>query len=46
MATHFEIDDNFIAEQNKAAKSWVEEDYEYLGRQLKRRGRDIEDLTA
>ena len=46
MATHFEIDDNFIAEQNKAAKSWVEEDYEHLGRQLRRRGRDIEDLTA
>ncbi len=46
MATHFEIDDNFIAEQNKAAKGWVEEDYEHLARQLKRRGRDIEELTA
>ncbi|HEX8117830.1 MAG TPA: TIM barrel protein, partial [Pyrinomonadaceae bacterium] len=46
MATHFEIDDNFIAEQNKKAKSWVEEDYEHLGLQLRRRGRDIEDLTA
>lgn len=46
MATHFEIDDDFIAEQNKAAKSWVEEDYEFLGKQLRRRGRDIEELTA
>src|SRR5918992_140488 len=46
MATHFEIDDNFIAEQNKAARDWVEEDYEHLGKQLRRRGRDIEDLTA
>jgi L-rhamnose isomerase/sugar isomerase len=46
MATHFEIDDNFIAEQNKAAGAWVEEDYEHLGKQLRRRGRDIEELTA
>jgi len=46
MATHFEIDDNFIAEQNKKAKAWVEEDYEHLGKQLSRRGRDIEGLTA
>ncbi|HEX8191050.1 MAG TPA: L-rhamnose catabolism isomerase [Pyrinomonadaceae bacterium] len=46
MATHFEIDDDFIAGQNRAAGSWVEEDYEHLGRQLRRRGRDIEELTA
>jgi L-rhamnose isomerase / sugar isomerase len=46
MATHFEIDDNFIAEQNKQSRAWVEEDYEHLGKQLGRRGRDIEDLTA
>ena len=46
MATHFEIDDNFIAEQNKAARAWVEEDFEHLGKQLRRRGRDIEELTA
>ncbi|MET0622132.1 MAG: L-rhamnose catabolism isomerase [Pyrinomonadaceae bacterium] len=46
MATPFEIGDDFIAEQNKAAGVWVEEDYEHLGRQLRRRGRDIEDLTA
>jgi L-rhamnose isomerase/sugar isomerase len=46
MATHFEIDDDFIYEQNKAAGAWVEEDYEHLGRQLRRRGRDIEELTA
>jgi L-rhamnose isomerase/sugar isomerase len=46
MATHFEIADDFIAEQNEGAKGWVEEDYEHLGRQLRRRGLDIEDLTA
>ncbi|MBV8857841.1 MAG: L-rhamnose catabolism isomerase [Acidobacteria bacterium] len=46
MATHFEIDDDFIAEQNKAAGAWVEEDYAHLGKQLSRRGRDIEELTA
>ncbi|MET0649474.1 MAG: L-rhamnose catabolism isomerase [Pyrinomonadaceae bacterium] len=46
MATHFEIDDNFIAEQNKAAGAWVGEDFEHLGKQLRRRGRDIEELTA
>ncbi|HEX8072689.1 MAG TPA: L-rhamnose catabolism isomerase [Pyrinomonadaceae bacterium] len=46
MATNFEISDDFIAEQNRGAKAWVEEDYEHLGKQLGRRGRDIEDLTA
>ncbi|HXG63703.1 MAG TPA: L-rhamnose catabolism isomerase [Blastocatellia bacterium] len=46
MATHFEIDDGFIAEQNRKAKAWVEEDYEYLGRRLRRRNIEIEDLTA
>ena len=46
MATHFEIGDDFIAEQNEKAKAYVEEDYEHLGKQLHRRGRDIEDLTA
>ncbi len=46
MATHFEINDGFIAEQNSKAQAWLEEDYEYLGKQLQRRGVDIEDLTA
>ena len=46
MATHFQIDDGFIAEQNRQARAWVEEDYEHLARQLRRRHLDIEDLTA
>src|SRR3712207_2844589 len=46
MATHFEIDDDFIAGQNKAAGGWVEEDYGPRGKQRRRRRRDVEDLTA
>src|SRR6058998_1913899 len=46
MATHFEIEDDLIAEQNRKAKGWVEEDYEHLAKQLRRRGVEIEDLTA
>jgi len=46
MPTHFEIDDGFIAEQNREARAWVEEDYEHLAKQLRRRKVDIEDLTA
>ncbi|MDQ3652039.1 MAG: L-rhamnose catabolism isomerase [Acidobacteriota bacterium] len=46
MATHFEIDDGLIAEQNRKAKAWVAEDYEHLAKKLRRRNVDIEDLTA
>ncbi len=46
MTTHFEINDNFIAEQNQKAKAWLEEDYEHLGKQLQRRGVNIEEVTA
>jgi L-rhamnose isomerase/sugar isomerase len=46
MGAHFEIADGFIAEQNERAKSWLAEDYEYLARQLQRRGVEIEDLTT
>jgi L-rhamnose isomerase/sugar isomerase len=46
MSTHFEIGDDFIAEQNKRAAVWLEEDYEHLGNQLRRRGVEIEELTA
>src|SRR5688572_13399640 len=46
MATHFEIEDGFIAEQNRKARGWVEEDYAHLAKILRRRGVDIEDLTA
>jgi L-rhamnose isomerase/sugar isomerase len=46
MATPFEIDGSFIAEQNRRAKQWLDEDYEHLARTLRRRGVDIEQLTA
>src|ERR1041384_2561755 len=46
MAAHFEISDGFITEQNSKAQAWLEEDYERLGKQLRRRGVEIEDLTA
>ena len=46
MATNFEIDDALIAEQNRKAKPTVEEDYEHLAKQLRRRNVEIEDLTA
>ena len=45
MATQFEISDGFIAEQNQKAQAWLTEDYEHLGKQLQRRGVDIETLT-
>jgi len=46
MAAHFEIDDSFIAEQNQKAHEWVEEDYEHLGKKLRRQNVDIEDLVS
>jgi L-rhamnose isomerase/sugar isomerase len=46
MATHFKIDDGFIAEQNKKTQGPVEEDFEHLGKVLRRRNIDIEDLVA
>jgi L-rhamnose isomerase / sugar isomerase len=45
MNTTFAISDGFVAEQNRKAKAWLDEDYEHLGRQLRRRGVEIEDLT-
>jgi L-rhamnose isomerase/sugar isomerase len=46
MAAHFEIDDEFVAEQNRTAKAWVDEDFEHLAKVLRRGGVDIEDLVA
>jgi L-rhamnose isomerase / sugar isomerase len=46
MSGAFQINDGFIAEQNQKAKAWLDEDYEHLGKQLRRRGVEIEDLTA
>jgi L-rhamnose isomerase/sugar isomerase len=46
MAEHFEIEDGFIAEQNRGTQEWLDEDYAHLGKQLRRRGVEIENLTA
>jgi L-rhamnose isomerase/sugar isomerase len=46
MATNFEIDDDFIAAQNQKAKAWIEEDYEHLGKTLRRRNVGAEKLVA
>ena len=46
MAAHFEIDDSFIAAQNQKAREWVEEDYEHLGKKLRRQNVDIEALCS
>jgi len=46
MARIFEIDDEFIADQNQATESWVNEDYEHLAKTLRRRSIEIEDLVA
>ena len=46
MTRHFEIEDSFISEQNRKSKDWVEEDYAYLSKQLRRQHLDIEDLVA
>ncbi len=43
--THFEIGDGLIAEENGKGKAWLDEDYEHLGRVLRRRGVEIEDLV-
>ncbi len=45
MTTRFEISDDFIAQENEKGKAWLEEDYEELGKRLRRRGLFIEDLT-
>ena len=41
----FELNDDHIATENGKRLKWLEEDYEHLGRQLARRGADIEKLT-
>src|ERR1051325_3341022 len=46
MATHFEIGDEFIEEQNRKAKAWLGEEYDYLAKRLRRRNIEVEDLVA
>jgi L-rhamnose isomerase/sugar isomerase len=42
----FTLDAGRLAEENRKRLDWLNEDYEHLGRQLARRSRDIEELTA
>jgi L-rhamnose isomerase/sugar isomerase len=42
----FSLDDALIAAENARRRDWLDQDYEHLGRQLARRGVDIETLTA
>lgn len=46
MTKNFEIEDDFIAEQNEKNKTWLEEDFEYLAKKLNRKNINIEDLVA
>src|SRR5258706_6022869 len=41
----FTIGDALVAEENRKALPWLEEDYAHLARQLARRGADIERLV-
>jgi len=41
----FGIDEQFVAEHNRKGLAWLEEDYAHLGRQLARRGVEIERLV-
>jgi len=45
MLTSFEISGEFLASQNKAKSDWLAEDFEYLGRKLRRRNVEIESLV-
>jgi L-rhamnose isomerase/sugar isomerase len=42
----FRILDETLAEHNRALRDALEDDYDHLGRQLRRRGVDVEKLTA
>lgn len=44
--SNFEISGEFIARQNEQREEFLAEDFEYLGRKLKRSGVDIESLVA
>ena len=46
MTRHFEIEDSFISEQNQKSKDWVEEDFAYLAKKLRRQNVDIENLVT
>lgn len=45
MPANFEITGDLIADQNKTKRDWLAEDFEYLGKKLRRRNVDIESLV-
>src|SRR5438094_5860516 len=45
MTANFEIPADFIADRNKAKTHWLAEDFEYLGKKLRRRSVEIERLV-
>ena len=45
MTANFEIPADFIAERNKAKGVWLAEDFEFLGKKLRRRDIEIERLV-
>ena len=46
MGAPFEVGDGFVAEQNRKHRAALDEDFEHLGRKLRRRNVDIEALVA
>src|SRR3989442_352317 len=46
MTMRFEIDDGFIAEENRRAKTVTGEDYDHLAKKLHRKNIDIDNLTS
>src|SRR5437016_3643540 len=46
MPANFEIEQDFIADQNKAMSDWLAEDLDYLGNKLRRRNVAAEDLIG
>lgn len=45
MAEPYQITRDFIEAENRKAQSWLDEDYEHLGKQLRRRGIEIDRVT-
>jgi L-rhamnose isomerase/sugar isomerase len=46
MTEPFAIDESVVADENRKAQAWLDEDYEHLARKLRRRNVDIEALVA
>lgn len=46
MSATYRISDDVIKRENAKSKGWLEEDYDHLGRQLRRRNVDIEQVTS